>query len=214
MMPESRICFKGSRCHRWRDCPECAAIRQARIADVADRLQSMYPGLAWTTLHPVTSGAEAIARARAAWARKSRVPAGLWTVESSPSTGNLHCNIIHPIGFDADISGLHRWQRAITGKVRHVAAYISKPEQFPRREDHPGRLYGTLGPLWQHLASARQEPTVAAAALEYAIDPGAAQVRAASPQSQSPQHGELSMDEYRQIAARHLPNLLHPRVRI
>ena len=213
-MTEPRPCFKGNRCHRWRDCPHCAAIRQAHIADTAERLQKMYPGLAWTTLHPVTSGAEAVARARAAWARKSRVPAGLWTVESSPSTGNYHCNIIAPIGFDADDGKFSRWQRAITGNVRHVAAYISKPEQFPRHEDYPGRLYGTLGPLWQHLASARQEPAIAAAAMEYAIDPGAAIVRAAETQSQPPQHAEPSLEEYRTIAARHLPHLLKQRVRI
>lgn len=213
-MTEPRPCFKGNRCHRWRDCPHCAAIRQAHIADTAERLQKMYPGLAWTTLHPVTSGAEAVARARAAWARKSRVPAGLWTVERSPSTDNYHCNIIAPIGFDADDNKFHRWQRAITGNVRHVAAYISKPEQFPSREDFPGRLYGTLGPLWQHLASARQEPAIAAAALEYAIDPGAAIVRASSESTIVDADDKMTMEDYRAIAARHLPNLLKQRVRI
>lgn len=213
-MHDSRSCFKGNRCHRWRECQHCAKIRQAKIADVAERLAAMYPGLAWTTLHPVTAGSAAAARARSAWARRSKVPAGLWTVERSPSTSNLHINIIHPFGFGSEAGEYHQWQCAISGNVRHVAAYISKPEQFPPRADHPGRIYGTLGPLWQHLAHAHQEPAVAAAALEFALDPGASIVRASQPPLIKSNQNDLSAEGYRSIAARYLPNLLRPRVQI
>lgn len=212
MLPQ-KPCFKGNRCRRWRICPACAAIRQARIADAATRLQKMYPGLAWTTLHPVVSGAAAVSRARATWARKSKAPAGIWTVEQSPTTKNLHCNIIAPFGFDADDQQFHRWQRAIKGDVRNVAAYISKPEQFPAREDGPYRLYGTLGPLWQFLADANQAPPVAAASIEFALDPGAALARASKNGRADARDEKQSMEEYRAIAARYLPNILAERVR-
>jgi hypothetical protein len=174
----------------------------------------MYPGLIWTTLHPITAGGAAAAQARSVWARKSRTPAGLWTVERSPTTENLHVNIIHPAGFDAAHPSFHRWQRAITGNVRNVAAYISKPEQFPRHEDHPGRLYGTLGPLWQYLANAQQAPVIAASALEYAIDPGAARARVSNPAPTANGACSPTKEQSRIIAEKYLPTMLRPRVRI
>jgi hypothetical protein len=214
MISENRPCHKGNRCRRWRVCPDCARIRQAQIADVAQRLSAIYPALDWTILHPVRQGSAAVATARAAWARASAAPAGIWTVEQSPETKNLHINIIHPRGFAAATPQAHVWREPLRGDVRRVAAYISKPEQYPDRLDHPGRTYGTLGPLWAHLANPRQAETVAAAAIEQALNPGRGAAAAPPCPRRQDQPAELSAEEYRRIAATHLPNMLRPRVRI
>lgn len=174
----------------------------------------MYPSCAWTTLHPVSHDPSSLVRARAAWARASKVPAGLWTVELSPRTKNLHCNIIHPLGYDAEILQAHRWTQPIDGQIRAVAAYISKREQFPDRAQFAGRIYGTLGPLWSHLASAKQEPVIAAASVQVALDPGAARVRVSNPRPTANGAAMPSREEARIIAERYLPSLLRPRVRI
>jgi hypothetical protein len=204
-------CAPRSRCGRWRNCAACAAIRQARIADVAERLGRLYPALVWTTLHPYHPGAAGAAQAKSEWARRHRPEAGLWTIEQSPTTKNLHINILHPEVELASLNHSARWQRAIEGSVRNVAAYISKPEQFPHGADTPARIYGTLGPLWHFLANERQAETVAAAAIETALDPAAtlqrARIRAHIRGEPEPQ----TMEEYRAIAARYLPNIMSAR---
>lgn len=203
-----RTCAPRSRCNRWRVCPACAAIRQAKIANVAERLGKLYPALIWTTLHPVTGGARGITLARAEWARKADPAGALWTVEQAPTSKNLHLNIIHPPISQVELDQSHRWQRVIEGSVRNVAAYISKPEQFPVREDGPARIFGTLGPLWQYLASGDQAPPVAALAIQHALDPQESLQRARIHAHIRGKPEPHTMAEYKAIASKYLPDLL------
>jgi hypothetical protein len=117
----------------------------------------------------------------------------------------------------------HYWQQTISGDVRAVGAYIAKPKQYPRAEDYAGRIYGTAGTLWEILATQREAPVVAAAALQYALNSHAmleAAAFAALTQSQrnewkwaaqarrEAEKKTMTQDQARAIAARWLPDLL------
>lgn len=206
-----RVCCARARCHNWRDCASCGRIRQAKVADMAQRLASMYPTLSWAVIEPHRPGAGAIEQARDEWRRIAKPGAGIWTIEQSKRTGNLHLNIISNSTAARSLSAAECWQQRIVGDPRNVAAYISKPSQAPARSDHHGRLLGTLGPLWQYLAHERQAPAVAAAAIQHALDPKAAEQRARIAAYISGQPEPHTQAEYRAIASRYLPDLIRAR---
>lgn len=215
----ARRCAPRARCRDWRHCEDCARIRQAKIANVAERLESFDPDLTWTCLHPVKAGAAAAIAARAEWLRKVDPPGALWTVEQSSASGALHINIIAPTDLPPDLNHSKIWQQRIDGSSRNVAAYISKRSQMPARAEFPGRLFGTCGPLWSWLANAKQLPAVAAATLQQEIDGSPTAAAAAQKERRSLSDlemlrgaslpaQELTREEYRAIAARRIPDIL------
>lgn len=212
-------CAPGRLCRRWRVCARCARIRQARIAAMAERLAALYPSLSWSVVHPSRRGVAALAAAKAAWARLHAPSGAIWTVERGCAPGALHLNVLHgplPVR-DSRLYTQHREPRILS--PRAVGAYISKREGAPDAAAWPGRCSGTIGPLWRYLAAAKDAPVAAAAAIEYAADPPAALARAGlAPDCQAPPpppprgasvpEESLSWEQYREIARRHLPNLL------
>ena len=201
-------CTAESRCRRWRTCPKCAAIRQARIASAAAHLESLAGRLDWATLSPIRAGETALLEARREFLEAVKPAGAVWTVEQSPDTKNLHCNILLPSHEPRRLrlSACH----VIRGidDARRVGAYISKREQMPSKGDYHGRLFGTAGPLWQHLSRAQSAPVVQAAALQYDIDPLPIGESSDLQRRACAENRELSWPEYREIAARHMPDIL------
>ena len=210
-MPNStptRPCLPRARCHNWRTCEICARIRQAKIADAAERLQIAATDLTWTCLSPLDTDARSLAKARDAFLRAEDLVGAVWTVEMSPQTGRLHCNILHPTSEPRTMRLARVWQAPLQGSARPVGAYISKREQMPPKELYPGRLYGTAGPLWQWLAGGDAPATVAAAKTQYDIDPAPLSAKSAVGERNYLNNRDYTWDDYRQIAATRLPDLL------
>ena len=203
-----RPCAPRARCHDYRRCPICARIRQAKIADAAERLAARAGPLAWTCLSPVEPGADALARARAAFLRATDPPGALWTVELSPETGALHCNIISPAEPPRAMKLARVWHAPINGDVRAVAAYISKREQMPSKLQYPRRLYGTAGPVWAWLSSGAGQPVIAAAKAQYDIDPAPLAADSGVDKRVFVGRDPHTWADYRDIAASRLPDLL------
>lgn len=203
-----RPCTPRSLCRRWRQCPRCGAIRQAQLADLAERLATLYPEPYWTVLRPINPAAAAIAAERQRWAALTGTPVAIWTVERSDRSAGLHLNLIHPPHAPVKIKTAHLWSQPITGNVRHVAAYIIDPRKAPNPEAWTGRQHGTIGPLWYILARATQFPAVQALALQYALNPTPPQTAATLARSIERAEPSLSPHEYKQIAARYLPDLM------
>lgn len=201
-------CRASARCRRWRTCPECAAIRQARIADAADRIAQCFPSLHWSRLTPHHQTPSAIPTVRARWRRAHPQAAGLWTVEQGTHHHHLHLNVLHSDAVLQEIEGASSWTATDLKDHRRVAAYIAKREQAPDPGSYHGRAFGTFGEPWYYLAQARSAPALSAAALQFAIDPGAAS-RAALDYHDSPRlAAPYSRADYHAIAARYLPDLI------
>lgn len=199
--PPPRYCAPRARCRRWRVCPACAAIRQAQIADAVERLHRLNGRATWTTLQPDHAGQSALIAARDAFLRSAAPAGAVWTVEQAPTSGRLHCNIITPDRPGVTHKAASLFIAEITNDPRQVGAYISKQSQMPHPDAFTGRLYGTAGPLWQYLTSGQVPPPIQAGAMQFEIEP------------QPPTHPRdkqhpTSRERAREIAARHLPDIL------
>jgi hypothetical protein len=207
-------CTPQNRCRKWRTCPTCARIRQARIANAAARLASLAPRIDWATLSPLAAGPSALLAARAEFLAAVRPAGAIWTVERSPETGRLHCNILLPSHEPRrlKLSACHIIKDI--DEVRRVAAYISKPSQYPDQAEYPGRLYGTAGPLWQWLSDRASPPIVQAATLQHDINEGAGAMPVAPAAPSIETADGLVEPDYAEIARRHLPDIMGGRWRL
>lgn len=228
------ICTRSRPCRRWRVCIFCARRRQAKIADAVERLASKTGQLRWNILYPSIVGTKGITTMRENWLQAANPQGAIWTIEQSRKTGAFHCNIITPAGSFHEPATGHIWTQTISGNPRHVGAYIAKPSQAPQPADYPGRLMGTAGPLWQYLTTGDALPIVAAAAAQHTIDRetmlaesvqqieyAREQIRLAGLNAGQQQREKWareeaaerktttkSLDDYRAIAARWLPDVL------
>lgn len=210
----ARPCLPRARCRKWRTCEVCARIRQAKIADAAERLATIAPKLNWACIQPDHAGAAALAAARAEFLAAADPPGAIWTVEQSPTTGRLHCNILTPTEPDRPLRKSRLWIAPVAGDVRHVAAYIAKRDQMPAKAEYGGRLYGTAGPLWQWLTDRRQETLTLAAATQYDLDKDAIQAQPSGIERYAQEVRAPTAEECRAIAERRLPDLLRLRQRL
>lgn len=216
-------CYPSRPCNRWRTCARCARRRQAKIADAVADLNNRVGRLRWHIMYPHTIGPDALRAVRADWLRTTAPAGAIWTIEQSKKTGSLHLNMITAAEIDQPPKNANHWHQTITGDVRNVGAYIAKKGQMPHPEDYSGNLYGRAGQLWNILANQKQNPAIAAAAAQYAINSAAMLDRAAQLQNTQRQktYEELKAEydkinaqpeptkaEYRAIAARWLPDLL------
>jgi len=175
-------CRPGRRCRNWRECPDCARIRQAQIAEVAERGAAFSPRVTYAvarTYDPATFEHD-----RAAFVAKLAkiTEGGIWTVETGSISTGLHVNIIAgtmdglaaahvarawPTGSNADF-----WVADIPRKdARNVAAYSAKRAGMPHPDEYGGRLYGSWGAWKRPLAVLAEDrhgaaPVTAGAALE------------------------------------------------
>ncbi len=149
-----------------RACNACARLRQARIADVAEKLLGHHPSIAWITLTPTANHAATIAALRAAYLRQAGTQAGLWTIEQGEQAGLLHCNILTEHHAIPKTRGALIHVQPVKSGLRVVAAYISKPAQFPRLPDFNGRIYGSYGMIKDWLTAPEVAPVPRAAYVE------------------------------------------------
>lgn len=170
-------CSPRNRCKRWKECPHCAAIRQAQIANIAQLGASTSRSVTYAVVRPATNDI-ATQKNQILKALKSRVDGGIWTIETGKETAGLHANII--IGSDqpihaADIATAITTEAEIYAEhiphtdVRNVAAYSSKPAAFPSADEYTGRLYGSFGTWKRPLAAAAEgkiNPEIAGLAIE------------------------------------------------
>lgn len=203
-----RPCLPRARCGRFRECPICARIRQAKIADAAERLQSRHADMTWTTIIPEDRDWKTLVACRDAFLRAESPQGAIWSVEWGEKTGVPHANILHPTTKPRQLRRAAVWQAPIRASARIVAAYISKREGMPPKEVYDGRLYGTSGPLWQWLATGRGEPIIEAAKTQYDLDPAPLLANSGIDADVFLRGVDHDWADYREIAARRLPDLL------
>lgn len=201
------VCTPQRLCRRFRTCPRCAKIRQAKAGDLAEKLQSYFGPLYLTVLTPEMQTPEAIANIRQRWAHLSRVPAALWSVEEGDKRGTLHTNIIHPVCKPAKPRGAAIHTEPLRHAPRIAAAYITKREQIPDPGRYPGRTFGRCGHLLHFLALDENNPTIQAAAINELLNPPPTEPPRPIVWNKPPEAPRLTDAEYKEIAKRHLPNL-------
>jgi len=229
-------CRPGRRCRNWRECPDCARIRQAQIAEVAERGAAFSPRVTYAvvrTYDPGSFGADKDAFI----ARLARVTeGGIWTVETGAISTGLHVNIIAgtldglaaaqlakawPVSSAADC-----WAADIPRRdVRHVAAYVSKRDSFPHPDEYAGRLYGSWGAWKKPLAALAEDrhgtaPVTAGAAVEAMLAgagiPAPEPIPAPAfqaPRTEGPGYGKESREEVAARMARNADAWEHAKAR-
>lgn len=200
-------CRPGNRCRRWRDCDACARIRQARIADRAEAILRQHMQLQLIVVKPADATPRGMQAAIRAAIRNNGLSAGVWTVELGTEAATLHGNIIAPDEPIKPSSKAITYAEPLREHVRAVAAYISKRSQIPPPDIYTGKTWGSWGRLGDMLATDAMPAIVQGAEIEQQLSgrthrPGQIpDILSAQPER------KLSPDEYRQIAARHLPTL-------
>ncbi len=200
-------CKPRQRCHNHAECAQCARIRQARIADRAEALLRDHLQLQLIVIKPEPGLTGDLIKAVQKCIRANKLRAGIWTIERGQKTGLIHANILT---HTADLKTPKGWRlstQPVRSDVRSVAAYISKPSQHPTREHYSGRTFGAFGHISEWLADGEQETVILAASAERALKPAAYVPAPPVPAPPAMPRQELSTDQYREIAERHLPML-------
>ncbi|MDC9720924.1 MAG: hypothetical protein PSN46_09410 [Gammaproteobacteria bacterium] len=208
-------CEKGFRCRKWKECEHCSRIRQAQIASLAEEGAATSPHITYAVTR--TYSQKTISKDRTDFIKRLNraVNGGIWTIETADITG-LHVNIL--LGSDKPIdatklagmwgsSSADIWAAEIPRKdVRNVAAYCSKKESFPNKEEYQGRLYGSFGE-WKRplalLAENKSSPVVAGAALDGML----AGLGVPEPEPE-PEYNRPSINGYRKPKGKELKELL------
>jgi len=152
-MDQYTPCAPGARCGRWRSCPRCEGIRQARIADRAERGHQTTGG-ALTHAVVTPDCPRDTARIRASITRHLPARGGLWAVHTGEQTRGLHVHLI--AAADDTIDAVHIaaacdrpasvWSAPLPAAgLRSAAAYISRAAAAPSQDEYRGRLVGTWG---------------------------------------------------------------------
>jgi hypothetical protein len=159
-------------CRRFITCQHCAARRQARFADIAERIEAAFGPLQYAVITPDQNTAEAIRKAKHAAIRALTSPAAIWSIEVGEQAGRLHINLL---GANLDFPKIRNatiHTETVRSNARAVAAYITKANAYPPAHQYQGRAVGTCGTVMQYLAEARDYPVAQAAALLQIIDTG------------------------------------------
>lgn len=207
-------CVPQQPCHDWKRCDHCAALRQARVAELAQRrCKSQNPTYAVITgLNPETIVA----------ARRFRAGSGgVWTIEIGERMAGLHANLILDSDAQVDAQSIAAalnirnsavWASQIPARdIRNVAAYITKRSGAPKWHDYDGRLMGTWG-TWRGAGQVAREqrlaPIVQGAAQQEQLRAlgvlNTLQASSLANELNSASEPPKSHEDYRKIAARHL----------
>lgn len=203
-------CRPGQHIGAWRSCDICAAARQKKIANLAEKLASGHSGLTLTVLKPSTNDARATAALRASIVRSKIAPAGIWTIETGTRFKGLHINILSQPIDAGKIQKNVCYSELILSSVRDVAAYISKRAGAPSIEQYAGNTFGNWGTIGDKMRTNDKTPIIQAATLEYNINPKNDTQHLNLPHqlpTPTQQQAELSRAEFHEIARRHLSNL-------
>lgn len=159
-------------CNRFVSCDRCAARRQARFADIAERIEAAFGPLQLAVITPDDNTADAIRRAKHAAIRALTSPAAIWSIEVGEKAGRLHMNLLGPDLRIPRIRAAAVHLENVRSTARATAAYITKARAYPPRDAYEGRAVGTCGTVMQYLAEARSYPVAQAAALLKILDHG------------------------------------------
>lgn len=169
------------RCKKWKTCDQCAKVRQAQIATVAENGAESSKVITMAVIRTYSSAKLAKDKTAMIAKLKNTTDGGIWTVEQGEELGNLHINIITGTknGINADVmakvwqSGCKTdadiWAQDVEkAGIRKIAAYIAKKRQFPQKNEYKGRFYGSWGDWKTPLGalSGSKHAIPAAAALE------------------------------------------------
>ena len=200
-------CKPQRRCRNLNTCHQCRTIRQTKIAARAEQLFSSAQQLTFSVITPHERGCAALKQIKSSYLDRCALDVGLWTIERAAITSRLHINLISSGYAPHEFQGAKVWHEPVTTSARIVAAYISKPEFQPTTEDYAGHTYGTIGQLTHLLAHRHQPAHIQLAAAELIIDrTNKVEPHSATPRTTPPQP-TYTRDEYRAIAARHLPGI-------
>lgn len=162
----SANCKPGNRCHKWRTCPDCAVIRQARTADTAEATWPDPSAACIYTARATPGSKQTIDQTRRALHNALGKVRGIWTIEASEVNTSLH---IHALADRVSVKN-HRsiiiHQSNPCRSIRAAAAYITKATNAPSPEQYKGRLIGTWGQLTRHLLTDGLPATIQGAAIE------------------------------------------------
>lgn len=200
-------CRPGNRCRRWRDCDACARIRQARIADRAEAVLRGHMQLQLIVVKPAEPTPQGMRSAIRAAIRNNGLDAGVWTIELGTEAATLHGNIIAPDRPVKPSSKAITYAEPLREHVRAVAAYISKRSQVPPPDIYTGKTWGSWGRLGDMLVTDEMPPIVQGAEIEQQLS-GRSHPPGTRPDIlTAPPSAPLTKEQYREIAARHMPTL-------
>lgn len=200
-------CRPGNRCRRWRECDACARIRQARIADRAEAILRGHMQLQLIVIKPAEPTPRGMQAAIRAAIRNNGLDAGVWTVELGTEAATLHGNIIAPDQPIRPSSKAITYAEPLREHVRAVAAYISKRSQVPPPDLYTGKTWGSWGRLGDMLATNGMPAIIQGAEIEQQLSGRAHRPGQIPDILSAPSERQLSKEEYRAIAARHMPTL-------
>lgn len=159
----TRTCHPQHPCNRFVSCRRCGARRQARWADVAERIERAFGTLHLAVIQPDENTSEALERAKRAAMRMLNSPAYIWSVEVGAEFGHLHLNLLGRDLSDLNVKNAKTHVEKVRTGARNAAAYITKTSAYPPRGIYPGRAVGSAGHVMQFLAQAGSYPVVQAA---------------------------------------------------
>lgn len=165
-MQELNSCNRYHRCRQYRTCDDCARLRQAHIADVAEELLSQYQALYVARITPYSNTSAEITRLKAAVKRQLENNDALWSVEQGTEKGLLHLNIISPVAFFKKFKMAEYWQGEQVRNLRQAAAYMLKKSQIPEQAAYSGRQFGAFKSMSDLFAAKEQLPIIQAAHAE------------------------------------------------
>jgi len=158
-------CRAGNRCNKWKVCPECSAIRQARIANIAESGSLKSPFITFAVVRPLQGTSFVEEKTSLIKAINKNSDGGIWTIETGQHTG-LHTNLVigssEPFDMNIIYSAI-KTESSVFGKtishkdVRNVSSYISKKEGYPENGEYKGRIYGSFGTFKKPLALAFEQ---------------------------------------------------------
>jgi len=210
MSHNTKNCTPAQRCKNWRICDHCAKIRQKKAADKAEELEKYAGQLFLTVITPEENTGTALRRARAAMLRKSIAGTGIWSIEKGEKHSRLHINIITPQPKIIEITGAQIHTEQIRTSARSTAAYITKPSAAPSLIQYDGRLLGSWGIIGELMLKREANPIIQAATINDLLK--TENIRQPFHYSYCQEanpvfHPELTKQEYKQIAERHLAEL-------
>lgn len=169
---KSNTCTSFNRCKNFRDCPECANIRTARICDITELASRFSDNATYSVIMPIGEAQNQTTmravKTKLTRSLKAKTNGVLCSVETSPNKA-LHLNLIltHPtgelnhhinrtiekIGIEADI-----FTEVISkNDIRKVTAYSLKRQSIPTRDEYAGDTISTSGDI-RTLKSIMQSP--------------------------------------------------------
>lgn len=162
-MHNPKICTSASRCRLYRTCAHCARLRQAHVADLAERLLAQYPAVFLSRFTPHTNTKQEIERLKTSIKRQLGNYQAIWSIEIGQEKQLLHLNILSASPEFKHPKNAEYWQGQAASNLRQLAAYMVKQDQIPPTEIYQGRQFGGFTSMSKLLQDTKIEPVIQAA---------------------------------------------------